>query len=196
MLVKKTIFRDKLKQSFIRKLFFFIAAYFSLTNLIYSTGLKDNNQKFINYGNINSEKISKTNNQSNSYFTLSDYSVSRIKKTKNFYSQLISGSLDSIKDKEPLVFPNPCKIEDGFEIGFFYEKRNPIEIYIYNMKGHLKVKKTVPTQALSNNSSNVYYIEKINQSDFYAPYISAGAYFFVLVQNEQPIGKGKFGVIP
>ena len=196
MLVNKTIFRETIKLSFIKKIFFFVITYFSLTSLIYSTSLANNNKKFINYSNINSEKISKTNNQSTSYFTLSDYSINRIKKTKNFYSQLISGSLDSIEDKDPLVFPNPCKIEDGFEIGFFYEKRNPIEIHIYNMKGQLKFKKIVTTQELSNNSSNVYYIEKINQSDFYDPYISAGAYFFILVQNDQPIGKGKFGVIP
>ena len=94
------------------------------------------------------------------------------------------------QDTPALAFPNPFRLDGGVEIGFYSTQDGSGELYVYDMLGHLRVKKDV---LVSNTAYNLFTLAR---HDFQGGSMSAGAYFYVFVLEGNVIRKGKMGVIP
>ena len=95
----------------------------------------------------------------------------------------------------PLVFPNPFKLNEGAELGYSLTRSDmDIELRIYDMKGY-EIKRKVfehGTQGAFINYNKV----KINKDFFGHSSIPAGIYFYVILHENNLLGKGKFAVAP
>lgn len=94
------------------------------------------------------------------------------------------------KNTPALAFPNPFRLLDGVEIGFYSSESFDAQLFVYDMLGHLRIKKDI----LVTNTT--YNIIPINITDFQGGAVSAGAYFYVLVRDDEIVRKGKMGVVP
>tara|TARA_A100001015_G_scaffold167559_1_gene186276 strand:- start:764 stop:1315 length:552 start_codon:yes stop_codon:yes gene_type:complete len=106
---------------------------------------------------------------------------------------------DEITAIDALIYPNPVVASDfvngtPINLGFYMANAAQIELYIYDMMGQLRLKKYYNLQN-DYSGSNAYNFIDINYSDFNG-FVSAGAYFYVMVSNDKVVGKGKFGVRP
>ena len=94
------------------------------------------------------------------------------------------------KDTPALAYPNPFKFLNGVEIGFYSSEVYDARFYVYDMLGHLRIKKDI---VVSNTSYNLI---SLSPGDFEGGSVPAGAYFYVLVRDNEIVRKGKMGVIP
>ena len=94
------------------------------------------------------------------------------------------------KNTPALAYPNPFKLSSGVEIGFYSSETFDAQLLVYDMLGHLRIKKDI---LVSNSTYNVIAL-KI--TDFYGGSISSGAYFYVIVRGSEIVRKGKMGIIP
>ena len=106
---------------------------------------------------------------------------------------------DDIVAMDILMYPNPVIASDfingsDLSLGFYISNMSEIELYIYNMLGHLRLRKLYDL-ARDYAGSNAYNLIDISFEDFNGP-LSAGAYFFVMVADSEIVGQGKFGVQP
>ena len=113
---------------------------------------------------------------------------------------LVVKSLDQIEldshlslitqDTPALAYPNPFKLKNGVDIGFFSSESYEAELLVYDMLGHLRIQKDI---SVINSSYNIIHLSR---QDFQGGSVSSGAYFYVLVRGSDVVREGKMGVIP
>lgn len=99
----------------------------------------------------------------------------------------------SITNK-PLNYPNPFKKNESTSIYYNLSKSMDIELRIYDMMAN-EISKLVRNAGLKGASIGP---NKIGLSDFGidARDLSAGVYFYIIMNNGVILGKGKMAVIP
>ena len=98
---------------------------------------------------------------------------------------------------KPLVYPNPFRKDEGAEIGYQLSKPLSLEIYIYNMLGHLVSKKhLIAGENGGLGGADTYNRVSFRRSDVMNGTLSASGYFFVIVHDGEILGRGKMAVIP
>ena len=95
---------------------------------------------------------------------------------------------------KPLVYPNPFRRSQGTEIGYELSRDMDIEIHIYNMFGHL-VEKIYAMEGDVGGSDGFNRVEFAGQ-DASGRDLSAGAYFYLIINGSDVLGKGKMAVLP
>jgi hypothetical protein len=95
--------------------------------------------------------------------------------------------------KQPLVYPNPFKQSQGAKLGYGLAGQiSEIEIQFYDMMANLILKKTFKDQGARQG----YNLIDINLETFDGYALSAGVYFYLIINNGKVLGKGKVAVIP
>jgi hypothetical protein len=95
---------------------------------------------------------------------------------------------------KPYNFPNPFRLNSGTSLGYELSKPLNIELKIYNSTGHLMFSKMYTEWT---NGGKAGY----NQVDLSAelasfPSLSAGIYFFFILNEGVILGKGKMAITP
>ncbi len=89
-----------------------------------------------------------------------------------------------------LFYPNPFRLQDGAQLGFRLTKDAEIEIQIYDIRFKKIYEKThAYIQGVAYNKLT------FNRQSFESD-LSAGVYYFVIMQNNRLLYKGKFAIIP
>ncbi len=97
-------------------------------------------------------------------------------------------------DKEPLVYPNPFRQEQGAQLGYSLNKNMDLEIHIYNMLAQRITQKIFYKGV--NGGHQGYNKVDFNLGTWDGYVLSAGVYFYVLMNNGKVLAKGKMAVIP
>ena len=95
-----------------------------------------------------------------------------------------------------LVYPNPFRQNSvkGGILGYELSKPMDVEIHVYDMMGHLIVKRTFNEGA---DGGNVGYNKlRLNEDLLEKTPLSAGVYFFLIMNNGALLKKGKMAVKP
>ena len=104
-----------------------------------------------------------------------------------------TGSGEAKVTKQPLVYPNPFRQKDGAKLGYgLAGEINEIEIQFYDMMANLILKKTFKDQGARQG----YNLIDINLETFDGYSLSAGVYFYLIINNGKVLAKGKVAVIP
>ena len=108
-------------------------------------------------------------------------------------SELTEATVAALEGKL-LNFPNPFQAESGTTIGYILSKNMDVELKIFDMMGNLVSSIEKPAGAMGG----LWGLNKvpINQSNFGGTILSAGVYFYLLINNGKILGKGKMAVIP
>jgi hypothetical protein len=95
--------------------------------------------------------------------------------------------------KKPLNYPNPFRKSEGTTLYYSLSKTMDIEIAVYDMMAHQIVKTTRP----AGLAGSTFGTNKISLADIGVDTteLSAGAYFFVIMNNGKVLAKGKMAVI-
>lgn len=96
----------------------------------------------------------------------------------------------------PLVYPNPFKLSQGAHIGYSLTQAMDIEIRIYNMRAQEIFRTFLAANTEHTMPAPAYNKFPLNYDTFGNYPLSAGVYFFVLINNGKVIGKGKFALRP
>ena len=94
-----------------------------------------------------------------------------------------------------LAYPNPYKASEGTQIGYELSKPLDIEIHVYNMLGHLVAKKFID-EGDEAGGINGWNTVAFGKDDIQGVSFSAGAYFYLIINNGKVLGKGKMAVTP
>ncbi|RAP34311.1 hypothetical protein DID77_01425 [Candidatus Marinamargulisbacteria bacterium SCGC AG-439-L15] len=115
----------------------------------------------------------------------------------------LADNIDLFEDIEPalltapLTYPNPFVLRDGAQIGYRVSKPMNLDIYIYNMRGHLIAKKLAAEGTPGGGlDANAYTKFPINAELFNNFDLSSGIYFYLIVHEGKVLGKGKMAIIP
>ena len=105
----------------------------------------------------------------------------------------------SIEVNNAYFFPNPFALSSGTELGYELSRDMDIELRIYNMMANEIYRTEYPSGTQGGlgrgTSRNIYNRIRFTQATFGAP-LSAGIYFFVMMNDGNVIHKGKFAVRP
>jgi hypothetical protein len=95
---------------------------------------------------------------------------------------------------KPLFYPNPFSISSGAELGYKLSKNMDVEIRIYDIRANEVFRKTYGIAT----PGGFYGYNKVGFSSatFGGYNLSAGIYFFVLINEGKVLGRGKFAVKP
>ena len=95
-----------------------------------------------------------------------------------------------------LVYPNPFRqnSDSGGILGYKLSKPMDIVIHIYDMLGHLIVKQHFNAGAVGGNAG--YNKLRINNQLLDGHQLSSGVYFFLILNNNELLSKGKMAVKP
>lgn len=108
--------------------------------------------------------------------------------------------LDSDSDVEAAVngpalfYPNPFSLSEGSVFRYFLSKNMPIEIRLYDMRGN-EIYKNDFSYGLPGGKEGLNTIE-MNAAAFNNFELSAGIYFFVILNDGDILKKGKFAIKP
>jgi hypothetical protein len=93
-----------------------------------------------------------------------------------------------------LNFPNPFEAESGTTVGYVLSKNMDVELKIFDMMGNLVSSIEKPAGALGGLRG----LNKvpISSSNFGGTILSAGVYFYLLINDGKVLGKGKMAVVP
>jgi hypothetical protein len=94
----------------------------------------------------------------------------------------------------PLFYPNPFSISSGAELGYKLSKNMDLEIRIYDIRANEVFRETF----LAGTYGGIYGYNKVSfdVSTIGRYALPAGIYFFVLINNDKVLGRGKFAVKP
>jgi len=114
----------------------------------------------------------------------------------------ITSSIDDFKDVtaavigKALVYPNPFRQNSvkGGVLGYELSKPMDVEIHVYDMMGHLIVKRTFNEGADGGNGG--YNKLRLNEDLLNKTPLSAGVYFFLIMNNGTLLKKGEMAVKP
>lgn len=128
-----------------------------------------------------------------------------IKNMGNNYIELAAKSDPNVLDEdsdidakvigEALVYPSPFKQqeESGF-LGYELSKDMNVELHIYDMLANLILQNSFEKGATGGKKG--YNKCELNLDTFGGHVLSAGVYFFVLLNDGEVLTKGKMGVLP
>lgn len=94
----------------------------------------------------------------------------------------------------PLVYPNPVRLADGSEIGYELSTNSDVTLKIYDMRAAEVYSELFESGTLGGSAA--YNKIPINRETFGFVEIKTGVYFFLLISENEVIGKGKFVVRP
>jgi len=93
-----------------------------------------------------------------------------------------------------LNYPNPFKADKGTTIGYVLSKSMDVELKVFDMMGNLITSIERPAGAFGGlRGLNKISISSYN---FGGTLLSAGVYFYLLMNQGKVLGKGKMAVIP
>ncbi len=95
----------------------------------------------------------------------------------------------------PLVYPSPLNLRDGGILGYGLSRNDiSLDFRIYDMFGYeILQKEFKPNQIGGYQGYNSITLDK---AFFNHKPLPAGVYFFVFLENDELLAKGKFAVIP
>ena len=93
-----------------------------------------------------------------------------------------------------LVYPNPSRLATGTELGYTLSKHMDIDIKFYDMLANLILQQHFPAGSPGGQAG--FNLFGINLTTFGSTALSAGVYFYILLNNGKVLGKGKLAVIP
>ena len=94
----------------------------------------------------------------------------------------------------PLVYPNPVRLSDGSEIGYELSINSEVTLKIYDMRAAEIYSEVFESGTLGGSAA--YNKIPINEETFGFAEVKTGVYFFLLISENEVIGKGKFVVRP
>ena len=96
----------------------------------------------------------------------------------------------------PLVYPNPFRqsIQEGAILSYVMNKDFDVEIHIYNMLSERVFKQTFLSGSIGARKGDNRL--KINKESLLGYDLSAGVYFFVIINDGNVLSKGKMVVKP
>lgn len=93
-----------------------------------------------------------------------------------------------------LVYPNPFRQETGSKLGYRLSKNMDLEVHVYDMMANLILKKTFKKGSVGGRKGyNKVNVDLETWDNFY---LSAGVYFYLLINEDHVLAKGKMAVIP
>jgi hypothetical protein len=105
------------------------------------------------------------------------------------------GDLVPLVTKQPLVFPNPCRLADSPKLGYELNRTDiDINFLVYDMRGN-KISDSFFEQG-SEGAKFGYNRVPLDEATLGRTHLPSGPYFFLLVHHGQVLGKGKFIVTP
>lgn len=96
---------------------------------------------------------------------------------------------------DALVYPNPFRQTTGGTLGYDLSKHMDIEIQIYDMTANLIYKNTFEAGA-DGGKGDSYNKLRLDSTTFDGYELSAGVYFYYIINNGDVLAKGKMAVIP
>jgi hypothetical protein len=93
-----------------------------------------------------------------------------------------------------LFYPNPMRQTDGGQIGYRLSKDMDLELHIYDMFANIIFKNIFPSGAEGGRKG--YNKLWLNLDTFDQFYLSAGVYFYLLINNGKVLTKGKMAIVP
>ena len=93
-----------------------------------------------------------------------------------------------------LCYPNPFQQETGTRLGYQLSKNMDIEIHVYDMLANLIMKKDFAKGSIGGREGLNKVDIDLNTWDQYI--LSAGVYFYLLINNGKVLSKGKMAIIP
>jgi hypothetical protein len=93
-----------------------------------------------------------------------------------------------------LCYPNPFRQETGTQLGYRLSKNMNVQIHLYDMLANLVIKKDFNKGALGARKG--YNKVDINLNTLDGHFLSAGVYFYLLINNSEVLSRGKMAVIP
>ena len=174
-----------------QKIFFLISLFLFIPSSLFSN-LKLDSFSFQNYY---PDAVNMQHHKNQSWLKL-DKSITHSYKTPKLRldtsSSINTQTASSFitKNTPALAFPNPFRVYEGVEIGFYSSEAFNAQLYVYDMLGHLRIKRDIDV------INTAYNIIELQASDFEGGPVSAGAYFYVIVRDSEIIRKGKMGIVP
>ena len=147
------------------------------------------------------DTITNINNKSDKLLVLGvDFKSHAVSSAQTQLSSSLSQDTDSTLSPEildmPLVYPNPFRqsIKEGAILSYVMNKDFDVEIHIYNMLSERVFKQTFLAGSIgARKGSNRL---KINNESLLGYNLSAGVYFFVIINDGNVLSKGKMVVKP
>ncbi|RAP32689.1 hypothetical protein DID75_04350 [Candidatus Marinamargulisbacteria bacterium SCGC AG-410-N11] len=150
-----------------------------------------------------------TLNSHNYFVQVSDFAPMNNQKPLNaifirYKTQVVDGVIrenNQIKDlnntefgitNPPLFYPSPFRLEDGAEFGYGHVGVADLEWRIYDMRGNEIFKMDLP----HTKYFHPYVKIKFDKTLLGHNNLPAGVYFYVLIKENDLVGKGKFAVLP
>ncbi|MFC1770614.1 hypothetical protein ACFLZV_01890 [Candidatus Margulisiibacteriota bacterium] len=132
---------------------------------------------------------------------INQFKFSNLETPEDFIIAQASGlNIDLDKDIEaavlgmPLFYPNPFRQTEGGTIGYRLSKDLEIELHIYDMFANRIFKNIFPRGRMGGKKG--YNKLKLNLETFDSHYLSAGVYFYLLVNKGKVLEKGKMAIVP
>lgn len=155
----------------------------------------------------------------NDDYYFDNVSIANYSRTQSDSLQLQGGGVSEIVDpladvesnfRPAYVFPSPFALRDGAHLGYDLAESMDIELRIYNAMGHQLVRRSYAAgeeggkgnndPRFSNKGTvgltNTAYNKIPLNYELFNYNISAGIYFFVLLNDGKVVYKGKFAVKP
>ena len=114
----------------------------------------------------------------------------------NLYGLSANGNANqSFFTNPPLVYPSPFNLRDGGTLGYGLSRNDiSLDFHIYDMFGYEVLQKEFkPNQVGGYQGYNSVILDN---AFFNNKSLPAGVYFFVFLENDELLAKGKFAVIP
>ncbi|NBV41936.1 T9SS C-terminal target domain-containing protein [bacterium] len=106
----------------------------------------------------------------------------------------VESSGGSLLNGRPLNYPNPFALSTGTTIGFWLNQASDVDLRIYNSAGQQMYRKTFVKNG--GEGGNVGYNRVVIDRSVVGNAWPSGIYFYMLIKDGHPIGKGKLAVLP
>jgi len=174
-------------------IFHFASGFFSNENTT-----NDNEREYHFFGNRKAEV--NLNNSENHISILSAGFTPIAENMEHFQSGLEVPNLEDDPNVaaavigKALVYPNPFRQETGSRLGYRLSKNMDLEVHVYDMMANLILKKTFRKGSVgARKGYNKVNVDLKTWDNFF---LSAGVYFYVLINDDNVLAKGKMAVIP
>ena len=97
---------------------------------------------------------------------------------------------------DALFYPNPFRISEGSDLGYYLSKSMDIEIRLYNMRAQEVYKQTFNAGSNGGLGKDFGYNRVAINSSHFNYNLSSGVYIFLIINDEKVLHKGKFFILP